>query len=132
VDTGAWFASFHRGDQYHAPAASELRRLKADKAPLVVTDLIIAETHNRLLNTVGASRAMEYLEALKSDPAVEEVFTNADLQRSALSDWLRRFADQPFSFTDAVSFAVMKDRGIGSAFTFDAHFKVAGFRTLPE
>jgi predicted nucleic acid-binding protein len=42
-----------------------------------------------------------------------------------------QFADQPFSFTDCLSFAVMKHSGLSRAFTFDNHFRVAGFEVWP-
>jgi uncharacterized protein len=131
VDTGAWLAAFHRRDQYHTAAATELRRLRESRTPLVVTDLILAETHLHLLYALGPARAADHLTTLKLDPAIEEVYTNAALQQSALSEWIRRFSDQALTLTDAVSFAVMKDRGIGSAFAFDSHFRIAGFRLLP-
>ena len=41
--------------------------------------------------------------------------------------WLARYDDQGFSFADAVSFAVMTERGIRDALTLDHHFVVAGF-----
>lgn len=42
--------------------------------------------------------------------------------------WLARYDDQDFSFADAVSFAVMTERGIREALTLDHRFAVAGFR----
>lgn len=132
VDTGAWLAAFHRRDQHHAEAAAELRRLRGERIPLVVTDLILAELHLHLLHGLGVSRAADHLATLKADPLIEEVFADQGLQESAMADWIRRFAGQPFTLTDAVSFALMQGRGIRSAFTFDRHFSVAGFRTLPE
>lgn len=42
-----------------------------------------------------------------------------------------KYADQHVSFTDAVSFALMRRSGIETAFTFDAHFARAGFAVLP-
>ena len=45
--------------------------------------------------------------------------------------WLTRFRDHPFSFVDGVSFAVMADEGLPSAFAFDHHFAVAGFLRVP-
>jgi hypothetical protein len=131
VDTGAWLAVFHRRDQYHAPAAAELRRLRAARARLVVTNLILAELHLHLVYGLGPRRAADHLETLKSDPLIDEVFADQDLQDAALADWLRRFDDHAFSFTDAVSFALMRARRVPTAFTFDRHFTIAGFRTVP-
>ena len=54
-----------------------------------------------------------------------------DLQTRALVEWIHRFEDQEFTLNDAVSFAVMNTAGITTAFTFDVHFKIAGFRTVP-
>lgn len=132
VDTGAWLAALHRRDQYHQPAANLLRRLREQRAQLVATDLILAELHLHLLHGLGPPRAAQYLETIKADPMLEEVHADAELQAAALVDWIHRFADQAFTLTDAVSFAVMRARRIEAAFTFDRHFRVAGFPTLPE
>ncbi len=131
VDTGAWLAAFHRRDQYHAQAARVLRELRAERARLVITDLILAELHLHLLHGFGSERAAEHVEAVVSDPLVDEVFVDRDLQSAALADWLRQFEDQDFTLTDAVSFAAMRKRRLTTAFTFDRHFKIAGFATLP-
>ncbi|MEP6600630.1 MAG: hypothetical protein ABJB49_02320 [Nitrospirota bacterium] len=52
-------------------------------------------------------------------------------EQCAVTDWLERFDDQLFSLTDAVSFAVMSDRGIREALALDNHFAVAGFAVVP-
>ena len=46
-------------------------------------------------------------------------------------DWLERYDDHDFSFTDAVSFAAVTERGIAGALTLDRHFAAAGFRIVP-
>jgi predicted nucleic acid-binding protein len=43
----------------------------------------------------------------------------------------RQHADKEWSFTDCVSFAAMAKYAVKKAFTFDAHFKQAGFATVP-
>jgi predicted nucleic acid-binding protein len=35
------------------------------------------------------------------------------------------------SFTDCTSFVLMRTLGLQAAFTFDRHFKRAGFKTIP-
>ncbi|RLB04974.1 MAG: VapC toxin family PIN domain ribonuclease, partial [Deltaproteobacteria bacterium] len=44
---------------------------------------------------------------------------------------LMQYEDQAFSYTDAVSFAVMKQYGITQAFSFDQYFVTAGFSLVP-
>lgn len=130
MDTGAWLAAVHVRDQFHAPAAAALRRLREGRVRLIVTNLILAELHRHLLFALGPARAAQVVETLVADPLTDEVFTGEAHQSAALGDWIRRFADQPFTLTDAVSFAVMRAERIEAAFTFDRHFAVAGFRTI--
>lgn len=132
MDTGAWLAGFYRRDQYHASALAQFRELRQRRSEWVVTDLVLAELHVHLVRAVGPRSAVGFLETVKSDPLVREVYVDEELQRAALVDWLLRFGDQPFSFTDAVSFAAMRARGIRAAFTFDRNFAVAGFEVLPS
>lgn len=75
--------------------------------------------------------ALKFLREVVRDPIVVERSTG-ELERRALEDWLVPFDDHDFSFADAVSFAVMTDRGIREALTLDRHFSVAGFRVVPE
>jgi predicted nucleic acid-binding protein len=42
------------------------------------------------------------------------------------------FGDQAVSFTDALSFAVMRRMRIERAFSFDRHFALAGFELWPR
>lgn len=131
VDTGAWLAAFHRRDQDHLQAATILRQLRSERTRLVVTDLVLAELHLHLLHGFGCHRAAQHAEAIVSDPLVEEIFVDRELQTAAFDNWIHRFDDQDFTFTDAVSFAVMEAGRMATAFTFDVHFSVAGFRMLP-
>ena len=43
---------------------------------------------------------------------------------------LFRFTDKDFSFTDALSFAVMERLHMTQAFAFDRHFRQYGFTTI--
>ncbi|MEE8116964.1 MAG: PIN domain-containing protein [Gemmatimonadales bacterium] len=132
VDTGAWLAAFHRRDRYHADAARTLCRLRAERARLIVTDLILAELHLHLLHAIGPIRAAEHLETLLADPLIDEVFADKAVQAAAFADWIQRYCDQAFTLTDAVSFAIMRARGMDVAFTFDRNFAIAGFSVVPS
>ena len=41
--------------------------------------------------------------------------SSLDMENRALADWLGKYGDQDFSFTDAISYSVVKTRGIHSA-----------------
>ncbi len=59
------------------------------------------------------------------------VDVDRDLRLAGIERWLRRFGDQEFSLTDAVSFEVMRRRRLRRALALDRHFLVAGFEILP-
>ena len=59
-------------------------------------------------------------------PPTIVAMSSAALEERARLDFLIRYPDQPFSFTDAVSFAVMRERNIIDALTSDHHFAAMG------
>ncbi len=75
--------------------------------------------------------ALDFLRSARTPPCLV-VMSSEELEASALVDWLERFDDQDFSFTDAVSFAVMLERGIKRALTLDTHLAIAGFEIVPR
>ena len=74
-------------------------------------------------------RLTEQLDATKSDVLRRSLVA---LEERAIVEWLARFHDQDFSFTDAVSFAVMRSRRIRNALTLDRHFAVAGYSVVGD
>ncbi len=50
----------------------------------------------------------------------------------AALEWFQKYADQSVSFTDCVSFVLMKKLMIQSVFSFDRHFNLAGFDVQPN
>jgi len=55
-------------------------------------------------------------------------FEEQELQALA---FFEKFADQKVNFTDCVSFALMRSYKIQRVFTFDRHFRFAGFACIP-
>ncbi|MFZ5877070.1 MAG: hypothetical protein ACOYXU_11760 [Nitrospirota bacterium] len=53
------------------------------------------------------------------------------MEQAALNVY-ERFDDPRLSFTDCLSFTVMRGLGISIAFAFDRHFEQAGFEQLRE
>jgi uncharacterized protein len=128
VDSSAFFAAASARDADHARARSVHARVVAEGWRLVTTTYVVAELHALTLARLGPRRALVLIERI--------VQSNAVVVRVIEDDWkdafriLRRFDDKDFSFTDALSFAVMDRLGVREAFTFDRHFAQYGFQLV--
>lgn len=129
VDSGAWIGVANPRDTYHDEATSIYRRLVVDQVPLVTTDLIVAESYNLIRRTRGSAGAFEFLRRLRRMARITRV-PLTPLVAELAEQLLEQYADQDFSYVDAVSFVVMRERGIVNAFAFDHHFMTAGFVTV--
>jgi predicted nucleic acid-binding protein len=130
VDTSAWLAVSDGRDKYHAAARAGYLHLIREQHLLVTTNLVIAETYILIRRTGGHAPAQRFLSSLHGSPRLLKVYSAASLEAQAEAI-LASYADQDFSYTDAVSFAVMQVRSIAQALTFDRHFATLGFHMLP-
>ncbi len=125
VDTSAVYALLDRDDAEHAAAKSRLRALKRTRAEPILTNFLVAESHALLLARLGADVARAWL--LGNVWAVERV-TEADEAKAR--EIIREYTDKSFSYTDAVSFAVMERLAVKRAFAFDRHFQQYGIELV--
>ena len=131
VDTSAWYPVAVRDHADHERVAVALTDGIRGGARVVTTNLVIAETHALLLRRVGRATALTFVREIRHDPMVI-VDSDRDIERDAVEEWLVRLEDQAFSYCDAVSFTVMRARGISDALALDRHFTTAGFNRLPR
>jgi predicted nucleic acid-binding protein len=130
VDTSAWYPLAVRRDPAHGRLVKALRTRIHEGAAVITTNLIVAETHALLVRRTNRDTALAFVRHV-DQAGIVVVRSTAELEAVAAADWLERYLDQQFSFTDAVSFAVMTERAITDALTLDRHFAVAGFRMQP-
>jgi predicted nucleic acid-binding protein len=74
----------------------------------------------------GARAAIAAIGRIEESRRVRMAFPTAAHHRRA-REWLHELANQPVTYTDAMSFAVMESLSCTDAFTFDHDFAVAGF-----
>jgi hypothetical protein len=127
ADTSAFIAHHSRRDQNHATASQIWRML--DRTPLVTTNHVFEETLTLLGRRIGCPAAAEIADLILESTSIDILYTSRELDHDALV-FFRKFADQRVSFTDCISFAVMKRHRLHTAFTFDRHFLNAGFRVI--
>ena len=126
VDTSSWYPIVDRSHADHVWLAGLLRSRLGEGATLVMTNLVLAESHALIMRRIGRAEARAFLSGARAAPNVV-VYSTSELEVTAEREWLARFTDQAFSLADAVSFSVMSDRGIREALTLDHRFTVAGF-----
>ena len=107
VDTGAWVALADSDDAYHHIAKGIYPALLKRYKTLFTTNLVIAETYILLLKALGYKGALEFLENINASPRIAKLYSTDDIENEALTI-LRKYHDHGLSYTDAVSFVVMK------------------------
>ena len=130
VDAGVWYAALNPKATDHRPCVAALKGATQSRHRRVTTHLVVAEAHALLLSRVHRRAALEFLRAVQLPPTIV-VESTTELEQRAVTDWIERYDDQRFSFADAVSFAVMSERGITDALARDRHFATAGFTMVP-
>lgn len=130
LDTGALYAQRDPRDQHHGAALTGFAQLAEIQSDIFSSEHILDET----LTLLARRESYAYAAA-----AGEELFSSRVLRwlDATPAEWqaglrfMRKHADQAVSFTDCLSFALMKRENIRHVFGFDRHFEAAGFRLWP-
>ncbi|MCP5120032.1 MAG: type II toxin-antitoxin system VapC family toxin [bacterium] len=96
---------------------------------LVTSSLVVSETAALLQVRGHVSAAIAFLQDARASQTVQLVTVDAALQAEAWNLFYR-WAGMGANPVDCASFAIMHRFGIRKAFTFDQHFRAAGFETL--
>lgn len=131
MDTSGWFPLVDDENPAHPRVVRALREAVGKRRRIVTTNLVVAETHALIMRRIHRAAALAFLREVGRAPNII-VSSTPEHEASAERDWLARYEDQDFSLTDAVSFAVMAERGIRDALAVDRHFLVAGFAIIPS
>jgi hypothetical protein len=127
VDTGAFLARYLARDEYHRRAVSTWQSLRG--SPLFTSNHVLDEVWTLLARRAGYDFASERALNVYASTALEILYSTNDDEMEAVA-LFRKFGDQAVSFTDCISFVLMRRYRIRSAFTFDEHFQRAGFELV--
>jgi len=133
IDSSALKANYDARDDFHDRAAGLMVKIQARETEItafVTTDYVLDEAVTLTRFAHSHAKAVELAEATLSSKFVRFVYCDEAL----FSDGMKMFKQHPdkeWSLTDCVSFATMRKHEVRTAFTFDDHFKQAGFATIP-
>jgi len=134
LDTTALVAYYNVRDEHNKEAAEIFEKIKNKEIPVArmfTTDFIIDESLTTILAlTKRHDFAVKLGKSVLESAFVEKLWTSLNVFEEA---WklFQESSRQRYSFTDCVSFVHMKNLAIETAFSFDKHFKMAGFNTIP-
>jgi uncharacterized protein len=131
VDTGALVARVLPRDQHHAASCRGWNTLQDIEVKLSSSEHVLDEAVSLLVRQAGASYAARWARDHLASEEIVWLNTSREDWHEALR-WLGKFSDQKLSFTDTLSFALMRREGISTVFGFDRHFELAGFELWPR
>lgn len=127
ADTSALYAYLVAEDRHHAKAKRVGHELMTQETILVTHSFVLCEMVALLQSRIGLDAVEQWHNVLV--PVLEITWVDAKLYQRARQH-LMTHARRHVSMTDHLSFTLMRERDITTAFAFDPHFKQFGFRTL--
>ncbi len=128
LDTSGILASLFPQETPHRNALALLE----NRVPKLLHSYILAEcVALATARRYSRSRMIVLLQTLLRNPNIQMIWVDETLNGEALA-LLEDRSDKAYSLCDAVSFVLMKQKGITEALTTDHHFEQEGFRKLLE
>jgi predicted nucleic acid-binding protein len=126
LDTSGFLSLHRQAEPFHTRARDIYRSTRVRLTHDYVLAEFVALSHTR-----GYSReaTLSFLADVLDNPKIETIWVTESLHREALAFLVAR-RDKTYSLCDAVSFLLMRRRGLTEALTTDHHFEQEGFRRL--
>jgi predicted nucleic acid-binding protein len=128
VDSSAFVALFEEDDEFYTAARATWNQLLSDDVELRTSSHVVPETAAVLQRRSGMQAARAFL--LLALPLVQVDWVTPEVHAAAVPVFLA-LARRDVSLVDCVSFELMRQLGIETAFTFDPHFGEQGFQCVP-
>jgi predicted nucleic acid-binding protein len=129
ADTSGFYALLISKDDQHRAANRILAQARQRRRRFVTSDHVLDETATLLKARGHAHLLAAFFEKVMSSQVCRIEWTDPEQFHDAQAFFLKH-VDQAWSFTDCLSFRIMKDLRLREALTKDAHFHEAGFVAL--
>lgn len=128
VDSSMFYALVDENDKFHKQATQIWESQKLKKTQLLTSNYILDEIFTLIRQRRGRKVVDEFRMSLLKIYEIKIIRVTVADEAGAWDFFLNDWAD--LSFTDCVSFAMMKRLEIKQAASFDDHFKRAGFELI--
>lgn len=126
LDTSGWLCLMHQSEEFHQQARRLYKESRSRTThSYILTEFIALATARRISRDI----ILEFSARVMNSQRVEIVWVDRHLHEEAFQ-FLTRRKDKSYSLCDAVSFLIMRERGIHRALTADHHFEQEGFERL--
>lgn len=129
LDTSFFKAALDPQDDFYIEAKEILNKLQKEKVTLVTSNYVLDESFTLIRKRCGREMVDKFRKALSKSALVATITRVTVADEAKAWEWfLLNWSD--LSFTDCVSFAMMKRLSITRVATFDNHFERAGFKVI--
>jgi predicted nucleic acid-binding protein len=127
LDTSGLLCYLHQDELQHQKA---VQLLNSTTSRLLTHSYVLAELIAlALVRRFPRPAVIAFASDLLDSPDIETVWITEQVHREAMQLLVER-PDKTYSLCDAVSFVLMRQRGITEALTTDRHFEQEGFGRL--
>ncbi len=127
IDTGFFKALVDGEDDFNRQAKKIWQKLEEEKTDLVTSNYVIDETLTVIRIKCGLKKALKFRDLLAENSQILKIIRVTVADEAGAWQWFIKNW-RKLSFTDCVSFAVMKRLGLRRVVAFDEHFQRAGFK----
>lgn len=121
LDTAYAIAGCVPADAFHVKAVQLAVQIRRERTPLITTRAVLLEIGNALSRQRNRAVAINLLQQVEQDSAIEIVPLSEELYARAFTLYQQR-PDKEWGLVDCISFGVMQERGLTDALTTDEHF----------
>jgi predicted nucleic acid-binding protein len=131
IDTGAFLARYLRHDQHHQNAIACWDGIRQKRESCFTSNHVLDETFTLLGRRAGYGFAAQRANNIYASELLTILYSSREDEIKAIA-LFEKFADQHVSFSDCISFVLMRRERITRVFSFDNHFQFAGFTLCPN
>ena len=129
VDTSFFKGLIDVRDDFHQQAKDSWQRLKEENATIITSNYVLDESFTLIRVKCGIKFVEQFRDYIIKSSHVVKIMRVTVADESEAWKWFFNNWSK-LSFTDCVSFAMIKRLDIARVATFDEHFKRAGFTLI--